>query len=237
MNCVPDVVAEESIYSGLIEELVSDEAIATGIELAAELRAIAQELTDREVDVGGVRAALDLARALRPHLTGAPRKRWYELDPEGRNHTGLSFEMLSPVRGLLNPVAPPLKIEFGERADGTRSVVGRTRLSQVYEGPPHGVHGGIVAALFDEILGSAQGLAPPPGVTAKLDVAYRQLTPVDEELRFEAWVTENRGRRVHIRGTCHAGETLTATAKGLFMRVNFGAVERRMKARGADEEA
>lgn len=215
---------------------MSDDAIAKGIELAAELRAIAQDLTDREVDAGGVRAALELVRAARPHLTGSPRKRWYELDPEGRNHTGLPFEMLSPVRGLLNPVAPPLEIEFGERADGTRSVIGHARMSQVYEGPPHGVHGGIVAALFDEILGAAQALAPPPGVTAKLDVVYRQLTPIDQPLRFEAWVTEDRGRRVRMEGTCHVGETLTATAKGLFMRVDFGAVERRMKIRAIDEE-
>lgn len=220
---------------------MSDEAIQKSMELAAELREIARELTEREVDAESATAALALARAMRPHLEGERRPRWYELGEgppfPGDSGTVGSFDTLSPVRGLLNPVAPPLRLEFGERADGTPCVIGYARLSAVYEGPPHGVHGGIVAAMFDEILGNAQGLAPPPGVTAKLEVTYHHLTPIDEELRLEAWVTEDRGRRVFARATCHAGSTLTARSNALFMRVDFKAVEDRMKARAAGEES
>jgi acyl-coenzyme A thioesterase PaaI-like protein len=90
------------------------------------------------------------------------------------------------------------------------------------------VHGGYVAALFDEILGAAIGMAPPPGVTAILEVRYRNVTPVEQELRFEAWIAEDRGRRIVARATCHAGETLTADAKGTFVRVDFDEVRRRM---------
>ena len=217
---------------------MSDEAIQKGMELAAELREIAQALTDREVDAESAGAALELARAMRSQLQGELRPRWYELAerPAFGSTTLSPFDTLSPVRGLLNPVAPPLRLEFGERRDGTRCVVGHARLPQVYEGPPHGVHGGIVAAMFDEILGSAQGLAPPPGVTAKLDVLYRHLTPIDEDLRFEAWLTSDRGRRVYAEATCHAGDTLTARATALFMRVDFKAVEDRMKAARAEGE-
>jgi acyl-CoA thioesterase FadM len=90
--------------------------------------------------------------------------------------------------------------------------------------------------MFDEILGSAQGLAPPPGVTARLEVNYHQLTPIDEDLRFEAWLTKDRGRRVFAEATCHAGDTLTARATGFFMRVDFKAVEAKMNARSRGEE-
>jgi hypothetical protein len=217
---------------------VSDEAIEKCMELAAELREIAQDLTDHRVGVEAATAALELARAMRPHLRGERRPRWYEIaepPPFGSTSFG-PFDTLSPVRGVLNSVAPPLRMEFGEREDGTRCVIGHACLSQVYEGPPYGVHGGIVAAMFDEILGSAQGLAPPPGVTAKLEVFYHQLTPIDEDLRFEAWLTSDRGRRVFAEATCHAGETLTARASGLFMRVDFKAVEERMQARTDGEE-
>ena len=58
-------------------------------------------------------------------------------------------------------------------------------------------------------------LAPPPGVTAQLDVNYHHLTPVDEDLRLEAWITKVRDRRVYAEATCHAGETLTARATAL----------------------
>ena len=212
---------------------MSDDSIEKGIELASELRAVARDLTDRHVDPEAAEAALALLRQVRPHLGGARRTRWYESGAQpdfGTTRHG-PFDTLSPVRGLVNPVAPPLEIELGEREDGTRCVVGHATLSSVYEGPPRGVHGGIVAALFDEILGSAQGLAPPPGVTAKLEVDYHHLTPVGEPLRLEAWLVEDRGRRVRAEATCHAGETLTARARALFLRVDFEAVENAMKAR------
>jgi len=72
------------------------------------------------------------------------------------------------------------------------------------------------------------------GVTAKLEVRYRHVTPIDEELRFEAWIHDRRERRVEVRATCHAGETLTADAVGLFVRVDFAEVQQRM-ARRRDE--
>ena len=131
----------------------------------------------------------------------------------------------------MNPVAPPLVVERTQRPDGQPAVLGRTRLSSSYEGPPHGVHGGIVAALFDEVLGAAQGLAPPPGVTAQREGRYRHLTPVDEDLRVEGWIVEQRDRRVFAEATCHAGETLTASATALFLRVDFEAVQAHMQAR------
>ncbi len=103
-----------------------------------------------------------------------------------------------------------------------------------YEGPPHGVHGGWVAALFDEALGAAQGLAGTRGMTALLKVRYRQVTPVAQALRLEAWVHEQRGRRTVTRATCHAGDRLTADAEGTFIAVDFDEVEERMA--GAPED-
>jgi len=212
---------------------VSKRDLQAGIELAEVLRGIAASLTRLDVSEEDAREGLALARSLAAQLRGPARERWYEQAeqrPEARGEPS-AFHMLSPVSGLLNPVAPPLELEKIQREDGRPALRGRARLASTYEGPPHGVHGGIVAALFDEILGAAQGLAPPPGVTAKLEIRYRHLTPVDEELCLEAWVVEERDRRVHARATCHAGETLTASATALFMRVDFEAVQAQMRAR------
>ena len=95
-------------------------------------------------------------------------------------------------------------METGERGPHIRGTVCFTR---AYEGPPHGVHGGFVAAMFDEVLGAVMGLAPPPGVTATLEVRYRHVTPLEEPLRFEAWIDSDRGRRLTASATCHAGST------------------------------
>jgi acyl-coenzyme A thioesterase PaaI-like protein len=124
-----------------------------------------------------------------------------------------------------------MKIEVVERPDGRRGVEGRARLGCAYEGPPLGVHGGWVAALLDELLGTLQGLAEVKCVTATLKIRYRNITPIDEDLRLEGWVDKDRGRIIIARGTCRAGDTLTADAEGVFVRVNFGEIQKRMKER------
>ena len=182
-----------------------------------------------------MRAALALAREMRPHLAGPPRARWYDLGehPPASSLHDSEYRSTSPMGGTLNPVAPPLLMQRGVREDGKPCLIGRARLPRTYEGPPHGVHGGIVAALFDELLGAAQGLSPPGGVTARLQIRYRELTPLDCDLCFEGWIVRDHGRRIEARATCHAGETLTAQATALFVRVDFEEIKLRMRERGA----
>jgi acyl-coenzyme A thioesterase PaaI-like protein len=200
--------------------------------LAAELRAISEALAMNRLEPVALRDATRLARELRQRLEGPRRQRWYDEDPNSMGSASRSAYLAqSPVRGRQNPVAPPLALETVDREDGSRGVVGRARLGMAYEGPPHGVHGGWVAALFDEVLGSVQGAASAPGVTAILTVRYRHLTPVEEDLRFEGWLADQRARRLVAKATCHAGDTLTADAEGVFVRVDFAEVQERMRRR------
>ena len=52
-------------------------------------------------------------------------------------------------------------------------MVGTATFGAAYEGPPGCVHGGFVAAAFDEVLGSTQSLSGEPGMTGRLTVNYR----------------------------------------------------------------
>ena len=63
-----------------------------------------------------------------------------------------------------------------------------------YEGPPGHVHGGFVAAAFDEVLGFVQSTTGQPGMTGTLTIRYRKPTPLDTDLRFEATVQRVEGR-------------------------------------------
>jgi hypothetical protein len=196
-------------------------------KLADELRSINLALAVNELDVVHLKAATALAQQIRARLDGPPRRRWYDGDAGAAAWRGESRQAYldqSPVRGQLNPIAPPLSTERGVRPDGTPFMRGWARLGHAYEGPPHGVHGGWVAALFDDLLGATQGLAERPGVTGVLEVKYRVITPLDCDLRFEGWISEDRGRRIMVRGTCHAGDTLTADAKAMFVRVDFNEI-------------
>ena len=87
-----------------------------------------------------------------------------------------------------------------------------------------GFMGGWVAALFDDLLGSAQSLAGGGAVTAKLAIKYRQLTPLHEDLDFEAWVVSKRGRRITLRARCSARGRVTAEAEALFASVDFRSI-------------
>ncbi|QYG92618.1 PaaI family thioesterase [Iamia sp. SCSIO 61187] len=138
-----------------------------------------------------------------------------------------SFFDHSPMIGLANPLAPPIRLEFGED-----SVVGKVTFGAVYEGPPGTVHGGFVAAAFDEVLGSAQSFSGAPGMTARLTVNYRKPTPLHTPLEIEGRFDRREGRKVFTTGRIVADGVVTAEAEGLF--VSMDAARFRKLAEGFD---
>jgi hypothetical protein len=125
----------------------------------------------------------------------------------------------SPLSGLSNPLAPPMYARIVEDGDGSFHIVGTCTFGSAYEGPPGHVHGGLVAAMFDELLGFAQLSA---GFTGSLTVRYRKPTPLHQELSLRAWQERADGRKRIIKGTCHLGETLLSEAEGLFIAPRDG---------------
>jgi acyl-coenzyme A thioesterase PaaI-like protein len=123
----------------------------------------------------------------------------------------------SPVLGIANPVAPPMQLVEDEGV-----VIGTVTFGQAYEGPPGCVHGGFVAATFDEILGAAQSLSGAPGMTGTLEVRYEAPTPLFEELRFEGRLVGVERRKIFTEGVCIANGQVTARAKGIFISLNPG---------------
>jgi acyl-coenzyme A thioesterase PaaI-like protein len=134
----------------------------------------------------------------------------------------------SPLMGLSNPLAPPMHMEI--QSD---RVVGTVTCGSAYEGPPGHVHGGFVAAMFDELLGLAQSLSGKHGMTGRLTIHYRSPTPLHTELRMEGWLDRAEGRKIICRGTLHDGDVLCAEAEGLFISVDFEKLIRMIEAREA----
>lgn len=126
----------------------------------------------------------------------------------------------SPMLGRANPLAPPLEL-WGE--DGLMR--GRVRFGAAYEGPPGCVHGGYIAAAFDEVLGSAQSLGGRPGMTGRLTIHYRSPTPLHTELVLEARVSEVSGRKTLVKGTLRAADVVCAEAEGLFIAIDFAKMD------------
>lgn len=200
--------------------------------LADELRLVIEDISSVDHDHEQMVEALHLAQRLRQLLDGPAAPRWYDqLGPDGKPAPGAAesaFLRQSMYRGAHNPMAPPVRFEVEDRDDGSPGVIGRVRLGYAYEGPPHGVHGGMVSALFDDVLGATQRLVEHPGVTGRLTVHFRSITPVNADLVLRGWIERESDRRIVAHGTMHAGETLTAEAEALFVRVDFDEVKSRM---------
>ena len=136
----------------------------------------------------------------------------------------------SPFIGQANPVAPPMRVTFAE------DVISATvTLGSLYEGPPGCVHGGFVAALFDEVLGAAQVYSGKAGMTGRLTVHYRSPTPLDQELRLTAKLIRVEGRKILCTATLHVGERLCADAEGLFVTIDMEKVRSMLEASRAEE--
>ncbi len=115
--------------------------------------------------------------------------------------------------GPLNPLAPPIRLRFdGERMTGT------TVLEASYVGPPNSVHGGVIALVFDELLGSTNVCLGLGAFTGTLSVRYERTTPVGAELVLESWLDRIEGRKVFTKGTISDAGGVTARAEGIFIR-------------------
>jgi acyl-coenzyme A thioesterase PaaI-like protein len=129
--------------------------------------------------------------------------------PDGE---AILFDARSFVGGALSSVGMGARYwRVGNEAHG-RVTVGPT-----YEGPPGRVHGGALAAIFDEIMGA---LLPALGVmafTGRLTVRYRRPTPLGVPLELRSWLASREGRRLHLEAEAKADGVLFANAEAIFV--------------------
>lgn len=121
----------------------------------------------------------------------------------------------NPVSGMTSAVSPG----FSLRVEGNRAT-GEVVFNEAFQGPPGVVHGGIVAAAFDELLGRARHLITRSAVTGELKVKYLKPTPINQVITGEAWIVEETGRKMLIRGVLRDGDVVTAEAEGVFIQVD-----------------
>jgi acyl-coenzyme A thioesterase PaaI-like protein len=100
---------------------------------------------------------------------------------------------------------------------------GRVTFGRYYLGGNGAVHGGALPLLFDDLMGRLANTGDRgPSRTAFLNLDYRSITPIEEELRVTAWFAAEQGRKRFLRGTLHHGDRLCAEAHGLFVELRAG---------------
>lgn len=179
--------------------------------LAETLRQVAAELVRIDAESTTIEELLpveDLADRLRHAVSALPRVPG--TPAQARPPVSYLAER-SPVAGATNPVAPPVRMRFG------RPTIAHAVYREQHEGPAGGVHGGVVAATFDEVLGVAQMASGFAGYTGTLEVRYLAVTPLHTLVTIEAGVDRVEGRRLHVRARSTADGAVRAEAAGVFV--------------------
>jgi acyl-coenzyme A thioesterase PaaI-like protein len=125
----------------------------------------------------------------------------------------------SGISGRSNPLAPPLHLKVDDQV--TR---GHATYTTAYEGPPGCLHGGFVAAAFDDLMGLAQMASGQAGYTGTLTVRMRRPTPLRRRIDYEAGVSRVEGRKTVCWGKAWDGDQLLAEAEILFVAPKQGQI-------------
>jgi acyl-coenzyme A thioesterase PaaI-like protein len=208
-----DPFASEEITPAISAEWQAKRRVASALRVLSDILVSSSPAVDAleslAIRLENVTQDLDAL----PRLAG--RTAFVEAGGHG-NFRQLAHE-LNPLSGMSNPLAPPLNVWL---EDGRAH--GRATLGWAYEGPPGSVHGGVVAALFDQFMGIAQALGGQPGMTGTLSVRYHRRTPLHVELHFSGTLQRTEGRKTVVHAQLHADGALTAECEALFVRPAAG---------------
>ncbi len=179
------------------------------VELTEKIRELVRDSFVTNAGLEAVQKATDLVSSAVEEVRSNKRL-------PGEDASQMVFLDRSPLMGAMNALSMPLVMTIKGTGED-RSIEGRVVFTEPYEGPPGHVHGGYVAAGFDEVLGMAQSVTGRPGLTGNLSVTYRRPTPLFVELVYRGVCTEVVGRKIFTQGTLHHGDVLCAEATGLFL--------------------
>ena len=183
-----------SATRALNEKLVSSDITP---ELAAELTEKIEDLTTEVSQAEQVDGLVDMAK-------------------RGERGTidDVMGELVS-VGGRSHPCSPELLWQ-----EASNRITGTVRFSQTFEGPPGHVHGGWVAGVLDHIMGMTHVRTGHPGMTGGLFVRYLKPTPLNQVIDVSAEATELDDKRTEVKAEMRFGETTTAKAEAIFVRVD-----------------
>lgn len=149
------------------------------------------------------------SRGERPFAEGPPTDY-----PQGRFSHGFDDR---PVSGASSPYG--LDLELHRHGDEIEAIVS---LRSAHEGAPGRSHGGIVAALFDDVFGFVLGVLKEAAFTGDLYVRYHAPTPLFRPLSCRVRFAGRDGRKIFLEGTLTdvSAGTVVASAKATFIAVD-----------------
>jgi acyl-coenzyme A thioesterase PaaI-like protein len=167
------------------------------------------ELIDRvSTTLDELTAALS-AGPVRSRADGQPQGEWGEPPAE---HAELTSYDERPVSGRASPWG--LDIRVHREGD---EIVATLTLRAAHEGAPGRSHGGVVAALFDDVYGFLLTLVAEPAFTGELSLRYEAGVPIGEPLECRVRIVERAGRKLFMTGELTTGGRIVTRSKATFI--------------------
>jgi acyl-coenzyme A thioesterase PaaI-like protein len=188
--------------------------------LAAALRSLSAEVVDSE---GFGRMYGEISEAIEgftERLRGEPRRmRHVGFRERDASAGGREFDFgmmdLSPVSGLGNPLAPPMRVEYRDK----NRVRGTVTFPVTFGARNGYVHNGYLAAAMDEVFGAILTKMGEPIMTGILDIRFLRPCPVEKELEIEGRVRRMSGKFVFTEAGARTEARAVADAEAVFFVV------------------
>lgn len=217
-------MSDEARYDPLTHVAQPDHPDAEGearAVLGRAIRNLGHAVSGHHVPLGLLGEAASTLRELGARFEEGSRRDRTELalkhfhaTPSPPDGAELSGHDERPISGRASPWGLDPRIF----RDGDEAVAHIT-LRAAHEGAPGRSHGGIVAALLDDICGFVLTIHARPAYTGELTIRYEAGTPIGVPLECRCRLDHSEGRKMHISGELTASGQVVARVRGLFLAI------------------
>ncbi len=194
-----------------------DEVRDAQIRAAAAVRALAGALVERVNDADTLNDSAAVVEELTHRLEAGEvrdlRETYREWMASGHRAEDAIIERAAG--GPANATAVP--IVFDSSGD---ALIADLMIPAVFAGWPGCAHGGVAAAILDDVLGQVATGAAGAAATTNLEIEFRRPTPIGRPLQVEARLVSRQGRLLHIEGVIRDGATELVTASGRWIMLD-----------------
>jgi acyl-coenzyme A thioesterase PaaI-like protein len=137
---------------------------------------------------------------------------WSEPPEDGATLTSYDER---PVSGR----ASPWSLDLHLWRDGNE-VAASVTMQAAHEGAPGRSHGGIVAALFDDVFAFMLSLVAEPAFTGELSIRYEAGVPIGVPLECRVRLADRDGRKLYLTGELSDQGRVVARSKATFITID-----------------
>ena len=192
---------------------MSTESLA---DVAQQLKQLSESIINRHLDDSCLNYIGNNLKQLQQYIQSIPdKKRQIAHFDFSKIHTETASVLpFGPVFGPLNAMSHNVKLHINSE---NKHLIADLHCSRTHEGPPNCVHGGSIAAIYDQLLAFTSIYNQTAGHTVTLNIEYLKATPINTPLQFETWIEEENGRKIVIKGLCKVNNDIVSRAEGLFI--------------------